>query len=137
VQHHEQELITAPRAAILQHSEAQDCTLYRPNERDPDAEETDLGDAKVLFIGPFQAPEEWDEETRAAFFDELDPSLFVTARIECEALPSARDFFVPRIGDYLATTSAEGQVVMFFVEECYAHAHSNSYLLIRDDQPLD
>lgn len=38
----------AARLAILRHAEAQDCTLYRPDDEDEsdDAEELDLGDAR-------------------------------------------------------------------------------------------
>ena len=48
----------ASRLAILRHAEAQDCTLYRPDDEDEsdDAEELDLGDARILFTGLFQAP---------------------------------------------------------------------------------
>ena len=57
----------ASRLAILRHAEAQDCTLYRPDDEDEsdDAEELDLGDARILFTGLFQAPAEWSEAERA------------------------------------------------------------------------
>src|SRR6218665_2156979 len=45
----------ASRAAILANADAQDCTLYRLDESDPEAEEEDLGDGKVLFLGQFEA----------------------------------------------------------------------------------
>jgi hypothetical protein len=57
----------AARLTILSHPEAQDCTVYRPDEADDQADELDLGDAKVLFTGVFQAPQEWDALQREAF----------------------------------------------------------------------
>lgn len=126
----------AARQAILRSEAAQECTVYRPDEHDPDAEEEDLGDAKILFGGPFQAPEAWDEEARAAFFDEADPELFVTASIECEAAPASRRFFAVEVGDYVAATLDTGEVVMFYVHDCREDEHGRRCVLIRDDEPL-
>ena len=41
---------------LKDHPDALDCTLYRPDENDPDAEELELGDGHVLFEGAFEAP---------------------------------------------------------------------------------
>lgn len=126
----------AARQAILQGEAAQDCTVYRPDERDPDAEEEDLGDARVLFTGPFLAPEEWDEQMRADYFDENDPALFVTALIECEAAPASRGFFMVEAGDYVAATLETGEVVMFYVYDCSEDEQGRRCVLIRDDEVL-
>lgn len=124
----------ADRQAILDHPDAQDCTLYRPDEQDPEAEETDLGDAKVLFTGPFQAPAEWDAAAREDYFGDSDPQLFVTARIACEAQPQSRAFFTAEIGDYLASMPGLGEVVMYYVHDCLDDAGGRRYVLIRDDE---
>mgnify|MGYP001761649710 CR=1 FL=1 len=87
---------------LKDHPDALDCTLYRPDENDPDAEELELGDGHVLFEGPFTAPAEWDAAEREDYFDGSDPALFVTARIESPAKADSNDFFVAEPGDYLA-----------------------------------
>ncbi|WP_437881518.1 hypothetical protein [Pseudomonas sp. LRF_L74] len=120
-----------PRQAVLDHHDAVDCTVYRPDAHDEDAEELDLGDAKVLFTGPFQAPQAWDAAEREAFFDGLDPALFFTALIEPEAAPASKAHFVAQAGDYLAAIEG-GAVTMYFVHE----RDEKGYVLIRDDQPL-
>ncbi|WP_152389793.1 hypothetical protein [Azotobacter salinestris] len=126
----------AARQAILGDGAAQDCTLYRPDERDPEAEEEDLGDAKILFTGPFQAPAEWDEQMRADYFDENDPALFVTALIECEAAPASRGFFTVEPGDYVAATLETGEVAMFYVYDCSEDEQGRRCVLVRDDEEL-
>ncbi len=126
----------AARLAILSDTDAQDCTVYRPNEHDPDAEEEDLGDAKILFTGVFQAPEVWAEEERAAFFGDVDPALFMTAFIECEAKPASARFFAPEVGDYVATMPGLGAVVMFYVQDYSEDEHGRKCILIRDDEPM-
>jgi hypothetical protein len=126
----------AARRAILSHSQAQDCTVYRSDAEDEDAEEEDLGDARILFVGPFQAPESWSETERSEFFDELDPQLFVTALIECEAPAHSSSFFLADIGDYVATMTAGGQVEMFFVHDCREDDQGRLCVLVRDEEPL-
>lgn len=126
----------AARAAILRHADAQDCTLYRPDEDDPDAEEKDLGDAKVLFTGLFEAPAEWDAPAQSDFFGDTAAELFVTAYIECEAKPATAGFFVPQVGDYVATITGLGEVVMFYVHDCSEDEHGRKCVLIRDDEPV-
>ncbi|MNZ29632.1 hypothetical protein D3C78_468840 [compost metagenome] len=126
----------AARLAVLGSADAQDCTVYRPDDNDPDAEEEDLGDARILFTGPFQVPAEWSEVECAEFFDDADPELFVTALIECEAAPSARGYFAPEIGDYVAATLASGEVAMFYVQDCSEDERGRQCVLIRDDEPL-
>ncbi len=126
----------AARQAILGHAQALDCTVYRSDDDDEDAEEEDLGDARILFVGPFQAPESWSETERAAFFDELDPQLFVTAFIECEAAAQSSAFFLADIGDYVATMTAVGQVEMFFVHDWHESDEGRLCVLVRDEEPL-
>ncbi|MGH8352089.1 MAG: hypothetical protein ACRERY_00940 [Pseudomonas sp.] len=126
----------AARLAILSNEDAQDCTVYRPDENDPDAEEQDLGDAKILFTGAFQAPEEWDEEERDEFFGDADPGLFMTAFIECEAKPASAKFFAPEVGDYVAAMPGLGEVVMFYVHDYSEDENGRKCILIRDDEPI-
>ncbi|NQD93804.1 hypothetical protein HP532_14225 [Pseudomonas sp. CrR25] len=127
----------AARQAVLNHPDAQDCTLYRPNDSDPDAEELDLGDAKVLLHGVFQAPADWDAHERAEFFGDSAPELFFSAAIECEARPLSAGFFTAEVGDYLAAMPGLGEVVMYYVHDCHEHVHGRTYVLIRDDESLD
>lgn len=126
----------ASRLAILQHAEAQDCTFYRPDEFDADAEEEDLGDAKVLFLGPFQVPAEWDEDERAEFFGEDAPERFVSAYIECEAKPASAEYFTAESGDYLACMQADGSVQMFYLYDYFEDESGRKCVLIRDDEEL-
>lgn len=85
----------AARQAVLDDAAALDATLYRADEEDEDAEEEDLGDARVLIEGPFVIPADWSEADREAYFDGSDPALFVQARIECLAPASSRQHFTP------------------------------------------
>jgi len=128
----------ASRLAILRHAEAQDCTLYRPDDEDEsdDAEELDLGDARILFTGLFQAPAEWSEAERAEFFCDSDPELFEMAYIECEAKPASDDFFMPEVGDYVATMPGKGEVVMFYVHDYHEDDSGRHCVLIRDVESL-
>ncbi|MEX6504335.1 hypothetical protein [Pseudomonas zhanjiangensis] len=128
---------SAQRAFVLNHPAAQDCSLYRPDQRDPDAEEQDLGDGKVLFTGAFQPPVEWDAQERADYFGDSAPELFVSACIESEANPLSRGYFSAEVGDYLAVMPGLGEVVMYYVHDCLEDDDGRHYVLIRDDQPLD
>ncbi len=129
------QLRLAARRAVLDSAQALECTVYRPDDNDPDAEEEDLGDARVLFDGPFQAPAEWDAATRAGFFGDDDPALFLCARIECEAAPAARGYFTVEEGDYVAVL-ADGAVQMYYLHDCREDADGCHCVLIRDDEPL-
>lgn len=121
------------RQHVLDAADALDCTVYRPDEDDLDAEEEDLGDAKVLFTGPFEPPQEWDATEREDYFDGTDPALFVTALIACEAKPGSKTFFTPQAGDLLAAMNAS-KVEMYFVCERLDDENGSSYVLIRDDE---
>ncbi len=127
----------ARRQAVLEHPEALDCNLYRPHERDPEAEELDLGDARVLFGGPFEPPADWDAQARADYFGDDDPALFFEARIQCLAPPGARGHFSAEVGDYLAAMPRLGEVVMYYLHDCLEDDGDRRYVLLRDDQPLD
>jgi hypothetical protein len=127
----------ASRLAILQHPDAQDCTLYRPDEFDANAEEEDLGDAKVLFLGAFQAPAEWDEDERAEFFGDDDPERFVSAFIESEAKPAAAAYFTAESGDYLACMQEDGRVQMYYLYDYFEDESGRKCVLIRDDEELE
>ncbi|HYQ38008.1 MAG TPA: hypothetical protein VER09_03590 [Pseudomonas sp.] len=126
----------AARLAVLGDEQALDCTVYRPDENDPDAEEEDLGDARIRFVGPFQAPQEWDAEACAGFFGDDDPALFFSAFIECAAAPASRGFFVVEEGDYVAVMAATGAVEMYYVHDCQEDERGRLCVLIRDDEPL-
>ncbi|WP_454254779.1 hypothetical protein [Pseudomonas sp. Marseille-Q8238] len=125
------------RQAVLDNPQALDCTVYRPDESDLDAEEIDLGDAKVLLAGPFVAPADWDAQEREDFFGDSDPDLFVTAYLECEAKPGSAAYFQASVGDYIATMSGAGEVVMYFVEDYRESDKGRLFILLRDDQTLD
>ena len=129
----------AARLAILQHADGQDCTLYRADgqNQDPDAEEVDLGDAKVLFCGPFEAPADWDAAEREEYFADSAPELFVNARIECEAKPGSKSHFSVDIGDYVAAQPGQGEVVMFYVHDYLEDDTGCTYVLLRDEEVLE
>ncbi len=124
------------RTSILAHADALDCTIYRPDERDPDAEEEDLGDARILFAGPFEAPADWDAHEREAFFGDAQPEAFVNAFVECEAKPGSKAFFTVEIGDYVAVMETLDKVVMYFVQDRQEQEGTRRYVLVRDDEPL-
>ena len=125
-----------PRQETLSHPDALDCTVYRPDEQDPEAEEQDLGDAKVLFLGAFEPPVDWDAHQREDYFGEEDPTHFVMAHIECEAKPATKAFFMADSGDYVAVQSSPGEVVMYYVYDHEETEHGRQYVLIRDDEEL-
>ena len=130
------EKLKVRRLAILEHPQAQDCTLYRSSDGDLDVEEEELGDARLLLAGPFQAPLDWDEEQRAEYFDDCDPALFCNAYIECAAALGSSGFFQPEVGDLCASTTVDGQVVMYFVHDCSENEQGRLCVLLRDDQQL-
>ncbi|MCY1535565.1 hypothetical protein D9M68_709770 [compost metagenome] len=124
----------AARQAVLGHADALDCSLYRPDDNDLDAEEEDLGDARILFTGPFQAPAEWSAQDRDDYFGDIDPSAFVTALIECQADPSSRDFFLADAGDFVAVVSASGEVQMFYLYDSNEDDDGLHCVLVREDE---
>lgn len=126
----------AARRTVLESAEAVQCTVYRPDENDPDAEEEDLGEARLVFTGAFEAPAEWDAEEREEFFGDDDPEQFVTARIECEAEAASSGYFVPEMGDYLAAITGQGEVTMYYVHDCEEDDDGLHCVLIRDDVEL-
>lgn len=128
-----QALTPQSRAAILANPEALECTLYRADEYDTEAEEQDLGDARILFQGPFQAPAEWDAKDREDYFDGTAAEAFVTARIACEAAPDSGAAFTAVPGDYAAVNEAPGKISMFYVWDCLNEAEGE-YVLIREEE---
>lgn len=123
--------MTTPHS-LLDHADAQDCTVYRPDDRDPDAEELELGDARILLTGQFVAPADWDALAREDYFDGHEEELFVTARIESEAVKGTQGYFLTEPGDYVAVV-ADGEVQMYYVYDLA----DGSYVLIRDDETLE
>ncbi|WP_242443050.1 hypothetical protein [Pseudomonas sp. LFM046] len=124
----------AARQAVLGHANALDCTLYRPDDNDLDAEEEDLGDARILFTGPFQVPAQWSVQEREDYFGDIDPASFVTALIECEADPASRDFFLADAGDFVAVVMASGDVQMFYLYDCSEDEDGLHCVLVREDE---
>ncbi|TBU96873.1 hypothetical protein [Stutzerimonas kirkiae] len=125
---------TIDRNAVLNHDSAFNCTLYRLDEDNPDAEERDLGDAKVLFEGRFEPPADWDAAELEEYYDGSDPELFFSARIECEAEPSSDDHFEAAPGDFVAVVQNRSGVTMYFVYEQIDGDDGPEYVLIRDDE---
>lgn len=124
------------RQAVLDHPQAQDCTLYRPDEDDYEAEEEELGDACILFVGAFEPPADWEAAQREDYFDDCDPQLFFNAFVECSAAIGTPAFFIAEIGDHVASITADGQVLMHFVHDCSETEQGRLCVLLRDDQPL-
>ncbi|MFC5696604.1 hypothetical protein ACFPU0_13665 [Pseudomonas sp. GCM10022186] len=124
----------AARQAVLGHADALDCTLYRPDDNDLDAEEEDLGDARILFTGPFQVPAEWSAQEREDYFGDIDPASFVTALIECQGSPDSRDFFLADAGDFVAVVTATGEVQMFYLYDSNEDDDGLHCVLVREDE---
>lgn len=124
----------ASRLAILNSDDAQNCSVYRPDENDPDAEEADMGDAVVVLTGPFEPPAEWDAAEREDYYADIDPALFHTGYIECEAEPGDAGFFIVEPGDYVAVLVGKGKVVMYYVYDCVEDDAGCDCVLIRDDE---
>lgn len=122
-----------PRPALLEHPDALECTIYRANEADPDAEEQDMGDARILMAGPFEPPAEWSAQERADYFDGTPAEAFITARFECLAEPGSKDWFTVEADDYAAVMEAPGQIAMFYVCERLDDG-SGLYVLIREEE---
>lgn len=126
----------AARQAILADAKAVGACFYRPDDNDPDAEELDLGDARVLILGPFEAPADWDAAEREAFFEDADPAAFFSALVECEAAPGSKAFFVPEIGDFVAVMPSPDKVQMYFLHDWHEEEDGCHCVLVRDDEGL-
>lgn len=124
------------RNAVLEDPRALECSVYRPDEKDEDAEELDLGEARVLLLGAFEAPIDWDAHQREEYFGEEDPALFFSARVESLAAPGSKAFFTVESGDYVAAQPSLGEVVMYYVYDQEDDAEGRRYVLIRDDEEL-
>src|SRR5690606_11052237 len=126
-------LTAQSRTAILASPDALECTLYRADEYDTEAEEQDLGDGRILFLGPFQAPAEWDGKERVYYFDGSPPESFSSARIACEAAPDPGASFIPVRGAYAAVSEAPGKISKFYVWDCLNDVECE-YVLIREEE---
>lgn len=122
------------RNAILGSPQALDCTVYRPDQNDLDAEEEDLGDARILLLGAFEPPADWSEGERAEFYGDADPQAFFEALIECEAKPASKAFFIAEAGDYAAVMSPAGKVQMYYLLESEETDEGLRCVLLRDDE---
>jgi len=110
------------RDQLLQHPDALDCTLYRA-ARDPNAEEDDLGDGRILLLGSVEpiAPEDDEQELFSAWVEPL-------------AEASARAHFSVREDDFLAVTEADGRVQMYYVQTAEP---GEPCVLVREDDELE
>ena len=118
------------RETILTHPDALDCTIYRANETDPDGEERDMGDARVVITGQFEAPQEWDAKQRADYFDGMPEDAFFTALFASEPGSDSKGYFTVEADDYAAVTEPDGTIAMFYVCE---RLDDGTYVLLREE----
>lgn len=118
------------RDSILSDPNALNCTIYRAHETDPDGEELDLGDARVIITGAFEPPVEWDAKERAEYFDGMPEDAFFTAVFASEAGSDSKSFFTVEADDYAAVTEQDGTVSMFYVCE---RLDDGTYVLLREE----
>ncbi|AHL76462.1 hypothetical protein CH92_15720 [Stutzerimonas stutzeri] len=119
-----------PRDSILANPDALSCTIYRAHETDPDGEEQDMGDARVIITGQFEPPQEWDAKARADYFDGMPEDAFLTAVFASEADADSKGFFNVEADDYAAVTERDGTVSMFYVCE---RLDDGTYVLLREE----
>ena len=122
------------RDELLSHPDALDCTIYRAHPTDPEGEEQDMGDARVVITGPFEAPVEWDAKERADYFDGMPEEDFFTAVFASEAAPDSREHFTVEADDYAAVTQADGSIAMYCVCE---RTEDGNYVLLREEDDGD
>lgn len=121
---------TPSRDSILADPDALNCTIYRAHETDPDGEERDMGDARVIITGQFEPPQEWDAKARADYFDGAPEDAFFTAVFASEPGADSTGFFTVEADDYAAVTEQDGSISMFYVCE---RLDDDSYVLLRED----
>lgn len=122
------------RDDILAHSDALSCTIYRAHATDPDGEEQDMGDARIVITGAFEPPVEWDAKERADYFDGMPEDAFFTAQFTSEAGADSSDHFTVEADDYAAVTDKDGSVAMYYVCE---RTEDGSYVLLREEDEDD
>ncbi|MEK0362342.1 hypothetical protein [Pseudomonas sp. CBC3] len=118
------------RDSILADANALSCTIYRAHESDPDGEEQDMGDARVIITGNFEPPAEWDAKERADYFDGMPEDAFFTAVFACEAGADSKGYFTVEADDYAAVTEQDGTISMFYICERLA---DGTYVLLREE----
>lgn len=118
------------RDSILADPNALDCTIYRAHESDPDGEEQDMGDARVIITGNFEPPAEWDAKERADYFDGMPEDAFFTAVFASEAGADSKGYFTVEADDYAAVTERDGTIGMFYVCE---RLPDDTYVLLREE----
>ncbi len=116
------------RDTLLDPTRSCDCTLYREADN-PNDEELDLGDGRVLLLGPHALPAEWDAQRRARYCDDAEPEALFQAWIE----PLREGAFQPRIGDFLAVTTAAGEVQMYSLHDL-PEGTEGPWVLLREDE---
>lgn len=122
----------AARQAVLNHPQALDCTLYRADDNDPDAEEEDLGDARLLFTGHVELPSHWSAAERDEYLDGAAAEDLLSALIECQAAPASKAFFIPDVGDYVACIGSDGQIAMYYLHDYEEDNQGRRCVLIRE-----
>ncbi|QGZ30233.1 hypothetical protein [Stutzerimonas stutzeri] len=118
------------RERILAHPDALNCTIYRAHETDPEGEEQDLGDARVVITGQFEPPADWDAKARADYFDDMPEEAFFTAVFASEAGADSKSYFTVEADDYAAVTEQDGTISMFYVCE---RLDDDTYVLLREE----
>jgi hypothetical protein len=119
------------RDSILAHPDALNCTIYRAHETDPEGEELDMGDARIVITGPFEPPAQWDAKERADYFDGMPPEAFFTAMFASEASADSKGYFTVEADDYAAVTERDGTIGMFYVCE---RLDDGTYVLLREEE---
>ncbi|MCQ4242342.1 hypothetical protein [Stutzerimonas stutzeri] len=122
------------RDTILAHPDALNCTIYRAHATDPDGEEQDMGDARIVITGTFEPPIEWDAKERADYFDGMPPEAFFTALFASEAEADSKGYFTVEADDYAAVTDKDGNVAMYYVCE---RGEDDTYVLLREEDEDD
>ena len=120
------------QSPLASHPDAIDCTLFRQESQDPDADELELGDAHLLLLGAFEAPKDWDAREREDYFDGEDPQQFFSAQIE----RSEGATFEVQVGDYLAAQPSPTEVVMYYIYDQQEDENGTYFVLIHDEIEL-
>jgi hypothetical protein len=127
------------RLVTLRHPNAIDCTVFRKqvnrvetvdpdetndgaptigglgmlnSEDESDYEYTELGDARIVFVGQFQTQGgNWTDDDGQIIY----PEGLIEALIECELEPDNEGFFLPKKNDIVSVEPGEGLTVTYEV----------------------
>ena len=126
--------IQPTRDSILADPDALSCTIYRAPETDPDGEERDMGDARVIITGQFEPPQDWDAKARADYFDGMPEDAFFTAVFASEHGSDSKGYFTVEADDYAAVAEQDGTISMFYVCE---RLDDGTFVLLREEDEDD